>query len=109
MLRSSFAVGAGAFQTLTVEGGYADYEHSEKDPATGEALSTFKDNEWDSRAEGVFGAVGPFSAAALGVQAQKRNFSALGEGADYLQPTTTRTEAAFAFAEAPLAGSARLQ
>ncbi len=109
MLRSSFAIGAGAFQKLTVEGGYADYEHSEKDPATGEALSTFKDNEWDSRAEGIFGAAGPFSAAALGVQAQKRNFSALGEGADYLQPTTTRSGAVFAFAESPLSSSLRLQ
>lgn len=109
MLRSSFAVDAGAFKTLTVDGGYADYEHSERDPATGEALSTFKDNEWDSRAEGIFGAVGPFSAAALGVQAQKRNFSALGEGADYLQPTITRSEAVFGFAESPLSNSVRLQ
>jgi iron complex outermembrane receptor protein len=109
MFRSSFAVGAGAFQTLTVDGGYADYEHSELDPTTGEALSTFKDNEWDSRAEALFGAAGPFSSAALGVQAQKRNFSALGEGADYLQPTTTRSEAVFAFAESPLTDAMRLQ
>lgn len=109
MFRSSFAIGAGAFQTLTVEGGYADYEHSERDPESGDALSTFKDNEWDSRAEGIFGAVGPFSSAALGVQAQNRNFSALGEGADFLQPTTTRTEAVFGFAESPLSNSVRLQ
>lgn len=108
LMRSSFAIGAGAFQTLTVEGGYADYEHSERD-ADGIALATFKDNEWDSRAEGIFSQVGPFSASALGVQAQKRNFSALGEGADYLQPTTTQSEAAFAFAEAPLATNTRLQ
>jgi len=109
MLRSSFAVGAGALHTVTVDGGYADYAHSEIDPATGEAIATFKDNEWESRAEGLFGPVGPFSTAALGVQAQKRNFSALGEGAEYLQPTTTRSEAAFGFAEAPLTGRTRLQ
>jgi iron complex outermembrane receptor protein len=109
IFRSSFTVGRGAFQTLTVDGGYADYEHSEKDPGTGEALATFKDREWDSRAEGVFGAFGPLSASALGVQAQRKNFSALGEGEDYLQPTTTTTQAAFGFAEAPLTGSARLQ
>ena len=90
LMRSSFAVGAGAFQTLNVEGGYADYEHSERDPATNEALSTFKDNEWDGRAEGLFGEMGPFSGAAFGVQVQNRDFSALGEGADYLLPTTTR-------------------
>ena len=109
MLRSSFDIGRGTFKTLTVDGGYADYEHKEIDPDTGEALSTFKDREWDARAEGVFGAIGPLSGAALGVQAQRKNFSALGEGGDYLFPTTTKTEAAFAFAEAPLIGSARLQ
>src|SRR5206468_4135232 len=43
MLRSSFDIGRGAFQTLTVDGGYADYEHGEIDPETGETLSTFKD------------------------------------------------------------------
>src|SRR5262249_53394679 len=36
-------------------------------------------------------------------------FQALGEGGNYLQPTLTRTEAAFGFAEAPLSGSTRLQ
>jgi iron complex outermembrane receptor protein len=109
MLRSSFAIGAGAFQGLTVEGGYADYEHSEIDPATGQALSTFKDNEWDARAEGLFGKVGPFSGSALGIQLQSRNFSALGEGNDYLEPTTTDTTAVFVFAEAPFSDSLRLQ
>ena len=108
LLRSSFATNAGAFQTLTVEGGYADYEHSEREP-DGTAASTFKDHEWDTRAEGLFSAVGPFSSAALGMQAQQKNFSALGEGADYLLPTLTRSEAIFGFAEAPLGGSLRLQ
>ena len=109
MLRSSFDIGYGAFQTLTVDGGYADYEHGEIDPETGETLSTFKDREWDSRVEGVFGAVGPLSGAALGAQVQRKNFQALGDGGNYLFPTTTKTEAAFAFAEAPLIGTARLQ
>jgi iron complex outermembrane receptor protein len=108
LLRSSFAIGAGAWQTLNVEGGYADYEHSERNP-DGTPESTFKDREWDSRAEGLFGAVGPFSGAALGVQAQRKSFSALGGGADYLLPTVTRSEAVFAFAEAPLADTVRLQ
>ena len=108
LLRSSFAIHAGALQTLNVEGGYADYEHSERDPE-GVAQSTFKDHEWDARAEGVFGALGPFSSAALGVQSQRKSFSALGEGADYLLPTLTRSEAVFGFAEAPLVGSLRLQ
>jgi iron complex outermembrane receptor protein len=102
LLRTSFAPDIGVFQTLNVEGGHADYEHSEIDPGTGEALATFKDNEWDARAEGLLGAFGPFSAAAVGVQFQNRDFSALGEGQNYLLPTTTKTAAAFVFADAPL-------
>lgn len=74
-----------------------------------ERLATFKDDEWDARVESVFGGVGPFSGAALGLQLQNRDFSALGEGADYLQPTSTRTDAFFVFAEAPLADRVRLQ
>ena len=108
LLRSSFAIGAGPLQTLDVEGGYADYEHSERDTEN-TPLSTFKDREWDGRTEALFGSVGPFSGAALGFQAQRKNFSALGEGADYLLPTQTRSNAVFAFAEAPLADSVRLQ
>jgi iron complex outermembrane receptor protein len=99
MAKSLFAINAGAFQTLAIDGGYADYEHTERDPITGEALSTFKDKEWDSRAEGLFGQIGPLSGLALGVQLQKKNFSALGDGGDYLDPTTTQTSAAFTFAE----------
>ncbi len=101
LMRSSFALGAGAFETLNVEGGYADYEHSERDPS-GEPLATFKDREWDGRAEAITGAFGPFSASALGVQAQRRNFSALGEAEDYLQPTTTRSNAVFFFGDIPV-------
>lgn len=102
LVRSSFAPGLGAFQTLNIEGGHADYEHSELDPATGEALATFKDDEWDVRAEALLGAFGPFSAAAIGTQFQNRDFSALGEGRNYLLPTTTKTAAAFVFADTPL-------
>ncbi len=108
LFRSSFAVNAGAFKTLTVEGGYADYEHSERNP-DGSPESTFKDREWDGRAEAIFDAVGPFSGAALGVQVQRKNFSALGEGEDYLLPTLTRSEAAFGFAEIPSGDSLRWQ
>jgi iron complex outermembrane receptor protein len=108
LLRSSFAINAGALQTLTVDGGYADYKHSEREP-DGAAASTFIDHEWDTRAEMLFGAIGPFARSALGTQIQKRDFSALGEGADYLLPTTTRSYAAFAFSEAPLSDALRLQ
>jgi iron complex outermembrane receptor protein len=99
MLKSSFTVNRGALQTVTVDAGYADYKHSERDPITGEALATFKNREWDTRAEGVFGKIGPLSGFALGTQFQQRHFSALGEGLNYLTPTATKSAAAFMFAE----------
>ena len=108
LLRSSFGLDAGAWKVLTVDGGWADYAHSERDE-TRAALSTFKDREWDVRAEAVAGQWGALSETALGVQLQKRDFSALGEGQEYLLPTTTRSQAVFGFAESPLSDTLRLQ
>jgi len=108
LLRSSFALDGGAWRTLTVDGGWADYAHSERDD-TNAALSTFKDREWDARAEATAGKWGWLSETALGVQMQQRDFSAQGEGQEYLLPTTTKSQAAFGFAEAPLGGTLRLQ
>jgi iron complex outermembrane receptor protein len=101
-LGASFALDQGPLQRVNVDASYADYSHSEVDPAGDVVLSTFDNKEWDGRAEALFGPVGPLSASALGVQFQDRRFSALGEGADYLQPTHTRSGAAFAFVEAPV-------
>jgi len=98
----SFKLDAGALQRLNVDLGYADYRHDEIDPDGNVIASTFLNTEWDGRIEAVFGAFGPFSAAAVGVQGQDRRFSALGEGADYLLPTHTKVGAVFAFVEAPL-------
>jgi iron complex outermembrane receptor protein len=109
LLRSMLMGSGNTLQHVTLEGGHADYEHSEIDPSTAERLSTFRDNEWDMRVESVFGATGPFSGSAIGAQFQNRDFSALGEGADYLQPTSTTTRALFVFAEAPLSKAVRLQ
>jgi len=109
MLRSSFAGGGDTFKRVTFDAGNASYEHSEIDPNTGEILSTFKDDEWDARVESVFGKTGPFSGSALGGQFQHKDFSALGEGANYLLPTTTSSQALFAFGEVPLGKSVRLQ
>jgi iron complex outermembrane receptor protein len=106
-LRSGRGLAAGPWQKLTVDGGWADYQHSEI--ADGVAVSTFKDKEWDARAEAVGGDWGVFSATALGLQLQQRDFAALGEGADFLLPTTTKNRAAFGFAEAPLVEALRLQ
>ena len=88
MLRSSFDLGAGAFRTLNVEGGNADYEHSER-TRRAPPLSTFKDNEWDARAETLLGSLDPSLARRSAAQLQVATLR-LGEGADYLLPTTTK-------------------
>ena len=109
MLRAAFGGGGDVLKRVTLDAGSADYEHSEIDPATGEILSTFKDSEWDARVESTFNAAGPFSGIAVGAQFQNRDFAALGDGRNYLQPTSTETQAVFAFAEAPLGDKVRLQ
>lgn len=109
IFQSSFNVNAGPLHIVTVDGGYADYKHDEVDPAGNVVLSTFKDKEWDSRAEALFDAMGPLSSSALGVQVTQKDFSALGEGFDYLNPATTKSVAGFGFTEAPLLANFRLQ
>jgi len=109
LFQSSVSLGDGVFQTLNLDGGYADYTHSEIDPATNTVASTFNNKQWDSRAEALLGAFGPFSAGALGFQFQHRDFSALGEGGDYLLPTQTRSFAGFAFAESRLTDNLHAQ
>lgn len=105
---SSLSLQAGALQTLNVDVGYANYTHSEIIP--GEGISaTFNNEEWDGRAEALFGAFGPFTAGAIGLQVQNRRFSALGEAADYLQPTLTQSQAGFAFVESRLSKTVQLQ
>ena len=106
-LRSGWGLSAGPWQKLTVDGGWANYQHSEI--ADAQIASTFKDREWDSRAEAVGGPLGAFSATSIGVEVQQRDFSALGEGEDYLLPTTTRNRAGFGFAEVPFTEALRLQ
>ena len=101
LLGSSFDLGDGAFKTLTVTGGYGDYSHDEIEP-DGTVDDTFKDKEWDTRAEGILGAIGPLSSSAIGVQVQHRDFSALGIAQNFLFPTLSSSEAAFAFTELPL-------
>lgn len=105
---SSFAINEGALNTLTMDAGYGDYAHDEDEP-DGTVDDTFKDREWDSRAEGLFGAVGPFDKMALGVQLGHRDFEALGAGADYLLPTNTKSYAGFFFGESALADKLKLQ
>jgi iron complex outermembrane receptor protein len=106
-LRSAWGLNAGAFERLTVDAGWADYEHSERDEV--ETHATFRDKEWEARAEAVAGALGFLSESALGVQVQRKDFSALGEAEGYLAPTRTDSRALFAFAEARPGERLRLQ
>lgn len=106
-LRSAFALPIGALRELTIDAGRGDYEHSERDAE--ETHATFRVEEWDVRAEAVAGAAGIFSESALGVQAQRKDFSALGEGAGYLAPTRTDSRALFGFAESRPGPRLRLQ
>ncbi len=108
LVGSSFDIDEGAFKTLTVTGGYGDYSHDEINP-DGAVADTFKDKEWDSRAEGIFGQIGPFSSSALGFQVQRRDFSALGDALNFLFPTLTTSEAAFAFTELPVTDTFKFQ
>jgi iron complex outermembrane receptor protein len=101
------------FQVLNFTGSYGNYSHEEKDP-DGTVNSTFKNKEFDGRAEALLGAIGLFTGNALGIEIQNRAFSALGEGADYLLPTLTQSEAGFLFTQMPLGavtleGSGRLE
>ncbi|HEY4078189.1 MAG TPA: TonB-dependent receptor [Rhizomicrobium sp.] len=104
----SFAIDAGPLQTINVQGGYAAYRHTENEP-DGSIDSTFINKEWDSRAEAVFGRIGPLSNSALGVQYESRSYSALGEDSDYLFPTNTQTEAGYVFTELPFTSALKLQ
>lgn len=107
LLRAAHDFDAGILRSLTLDAGGSDYGHRERD--AGEVAATFLDRQWEARSEAVFGSVGPFSAAAMGLQAQHRRYSALGEGADYLAPTLTQSQALFGFAELPAGTIATMQ
>jgi iron complex outermembrane receptor protein len=110
LLGSSLALGDDVFKTLNINGSYGNYSHEEQDPTNNnEVLSTFKNKEFDGRAEAQLGALGPLSSSAVGIEIQNRQFSALGEGADYLLPTITQNYAGFLFTEMPVGDRLHLQ
>jgi iron complex outermembrane receptor protein len=89
---------------LKLRAGGSDYAHRELDG--GEVATRFSNRSEEARVEMLHGSWGPI-AGALGVQASRRDFSALGEEA-FVPPSETETLAAFAFEEA-VAGPLRLQ
>jgi iron complex outermembrane receptor protein len=108
MTRNSIDLGSGLFKTLTVDGSYANYQHTEVEP-DGTVDTTFRNKEYDGHAELLLGPIGPVRNSALGVEYQHRNFSAVGDDASYLFPTLTQSEAAYLFTEMPLLSNLRLQ
>lgn len=106
-LRSAWALPFGPFRRLMLDAGRGDYRHDERED--GETHATFHDEEWDVRAEAIAGASGFLGESALGIQVQRKDFAALGEGDGYLAPTRTDSRALFAFAESRLRPDLRLQ
>ena len=98
--RSVFNLGSGD-EELHIDGSWADYQHSEVEP-DGTLATTFKNREGNLRGELLLGGIGPVTNTALGAEYQHRDFSALGDGADYLQPATSRNIAGYGFAEVEL-------
>jgi iron complex outermembrane receptor protein len=96
------------FTALRVNAGVSDYTHDEVVEGEGVA-STFIDEQYEMRGELVHGALGPLSAWAVGVQKQNREFSALGEGADFLFATLTDSLGVYLFAEAPIGKNVTLE
>ena len=108
LTKASFDLGSGLLKTLNIDGSWADYQHTENEP-DGTVDTTFRNKEWDARAELLFGKMAPFDNTALGTEIQNRRFSALGVDSSYLFPTTTQSEAAFLFTELPVTDTFKLQ
>ena len=105
---SSLNIGEGVFRTLNISTSYGNYEHKERNP-DGSVNSTFKNKEFDGRAEALLDAIGPFNSTAVGIEIQNRQFQGLGEASDYLLPTITQNYAGFLFTEVPLGTDLHLE
>ena len=104
LTRDAIDLGAGPFKQLDFYGSYADYKHSEVEP-DGTVDTTFLNKEYDGRAELLLNPLGAVQNTAVGVEVQRRRFSAIGEDSSYLFPTLTQSEAAYLFTELPLAAT----
>ena len=107
---SSLDLGEGLFHTLNINGSYGNYSHEEIDPTNNNAINaTFKNKEFDGRAEALLGNLGPLTNSAVGIEIQNRQFSGLGDAANYLLPTLTQNYAGFLFTEMPVGERLHLQ
>ena len=108
MTRSSFALGTGLLQRLNVDGSYADYTHDEKEP-DGTIDTTFRNKEYNARAELLLNRIGFVDNSALGFEYQHRDFSAIGEDSSYLFPSTQESFAGYLFTDTQLADRLHLE
>lgn len=95
-------------ETINGRIGYSDYMHEEIVDGEG-VLSTFKNKEWEGRLEAVHQGFGALTTGALGIQWGNRDFSAVGEGADYLSPSNTKVFAGYVFERFALHDSLTLE
>jgi iron complex outermembrane receptor protein len=96
LLGSALDLGGDLFKALNIDASYGNYSHEEIDPTNNNAINaTFKNKEFDGRAEVLLDTIGPLSNSAVGIEIQNRQFSALGDAANYLLPTVTQNYAGF--------------
>ena len=106
---SSLNLGDGLLQTLNIDGSYGNYSHEEKDPDDRSSNSTFKNKEFDVRAETPSGRHRAADQLGGGHRSTEPAIPALGDAADYLLPTLTQNYAGFLFTEMPVAERLHLQ
>jgi iron complex outermembrane receptor protein len=91
---------SGPFEEIRLRGRYTDYEHDEI--VAREAVSRFRADTWEGRAESLHAPILEGGAGALGVHAFFRDFEARGEGAELLSPSETLTFAGYLFEQLPI-------
>ncbi len=82
-------------KAVRVKGSYGDYTHTEYEGS--EAGTVFESTGWNFRLEGLHDRIGPFEGA-IGVEAARVDFSALGDEA-FVPSSRTRSLAGFIYEE----------
>jgi len=108
MTRSSFGLGSGLLQRFNLDGSYATYTHDEKEP-DGTVDTTFRNKEYNARAELLLSRIGFVDDSAIGVEYQHRDFSAIGEDSSYLFPATLESVAGYLFTDTRIADRLHLE
>lgn len=94
--RSEYDADLAPFETAKLRFGYGDYSHAEVEE-TGEIGTVFSNRGWEGRLELVQKPAGGWTGA-VGAQAMRRDYSAIGEEA-FVPPTLTRQFGLFVLEE----------